>query len=288
MDWNKAKNIFIAMFLIINIFLSYQLYTVSRNQYIYIEKNELDNIKQYLAKKNIQIDAVISNRALIAPSINVKYYEFDTKRIEDIFFNSLEYKITKTADSFEMKNDNISIVVTNGIYVNYLNKSINIKQMDINEKKCIDNANSFINKLQLSTGNQYTKTKEVEKGYVRLVLGQEYSKVSVDSSQIEIIATEEGVVEAKINWLEWIKPDKKNNIITPVMALLKAYENRKETDEAVIVSQIRQGYYFTPIVQEGSNEKVALEGSLSPLWVIESNKAEVYINAYNENYENIK
>ena len=276
------------MFLIINIFLSYQLYTISRNQYIYIEKEELENIKQYLAKKNIQIDAVISNRVLIAPSINVKYHEFDTKKIEELFFNSAEYKLSNTAQGFVMKNNDISIEVKNGIYVNYKNKSINIKQVDINEKKCIANAYSFINDLQLNTGNQFTKIEEVEKGYVRLVIGQEYSKISVDSSKIEIIVTEEGVVEAKINWLEWIKADKRNNIITPVMALLKAYENRKVTDEVVIVKQIRQGYYFTPKVQEGSNGKLVFEGSLSPMWVIESDKAEVYINAYNEINENVK
>lgn len=288
MDWNKAKNIFIAMFLIINIFLSYQLYTISRNQYIYIEEEELKDVKQYLAKKNVQIEGKISDRVLIAPSINVKYNEFDIGKIEELFFSSVEYELRNTAKGFDMKNNDISVEVINGIYVNYQDKSIQIKQIDINEEKCITNAYSFINKLQLNTGNQFTKIKEVEKGYVRLVIGQEYSKVPVDSSQIEIIATEEGIVEAKINWLEWIRPDKRHNIITPVMALLKAYGNREEEDEAVVVKQIRQGYYFTPNVKEGSSYKVILEGSLTPMWVIESDKTEVYINAYNEKYEKIK
>lgn len=285
MDWNKAKNIFIAMFLIINIFLSYQLYTISRNQYIYIEDEQLENIKQYLAKKNIQIDAIISKSVLITPSIKVKYHEFDTKKIEELFFNSAEYKLTNTAQSFEMKNNDISIEVKNGIYVSYKNQAIDIKKEAINEEKCITNAYNFINMLQLNSGNQFTKIKEVEKGYVRLVLGQEYSKMSVDSSQIEIIATEEGVVEAKINWLEWIKPDKRYNIITPVMALLKAYEDRGPDEERVIVKQIRQGYHFTPTLQEGSSDILILEGSLSPMWVIESDKTKVYINAYNEKIE---
>ena len=47
MDWNRAKDILIAMFLIINIFLSYQLYTISRNQYNYINKEELQSVVEY-------------------------------------------------------------------------------------------------------------------------------------------------------------------------------------------------------------------------------------------------
>lgn len=288
MDWNKAKNILIAMFLIINIFLSYQLYTISRNQYIYIEKEELENIKQYLSKKNVQIGATLSDRVLIAPSINVRYHEFDTKKIEEIFFNSIEYKLSNITNGFVMENDEITVEVVDGVYINYQNKGINIKQIDVNEEKCIENAFSFINNLQLNSGNQFTKIKEVNKGFVRLVVGQEYNKIAVDSSQIEIIATEEGVVEAKVNWLESIKPDKRHNIITPIMALLKAYGSRGETDEAVVVKQIRQCYYFVPNVQAGSGGKLVLEGSIPPMWVIESDDTEVYINAYNEKFENVK
>jgi regulatory protein YycI of two-component signal transduction system YycFG len=288
LDWNKAKNIFIAMFLIINIFLSYQLYTISRNQYIYLNEKELENIKEYLGKKNIQIDAAISDRVLIAPSIKVKYHEFDVKKIENIFFNSDEYKLSNNSRGFGMKDKNITVDVINGFDVNYQNKAIRIKQVDVNEEKCITNAYNFINKLQLNTGNQFTKTKEVKKGYVRLVLGQEYDKIPVDSSRIEIIVTEEGVVEAKINWLEWIKPDKRYNVITPVMALLKAYGDRGERAEATVVKQIRQGYYYTPIMQENSTDNLILEGSLSPMWVIKSDKTEIFINAYNEKIENVR
>jgi regulatory protein YycI of two-component signal transduction system YycFG len=285
LDWNKAKNIFIAMFLIINIFLSYQLYTISRNQYIYIEEEEIDNIEQYLARKNVQMDAIISDRVLIAPKINVKYHEFDIKKIEELFFDSVEYQINNTAHSFDMKYNELSVEVKDGHYVTFQDKSIDIKQKDVNEEKCIKNAYNFINKLQLNTGNQFTKVKEVGKGYVHLVLGQEYGKLSVDTSIIDIIATEEGVVEAKVSWLEWIKPDKRLNIITPVMALLKAYGSRAETDETIIIKQIRQGYHFTPNVQDAPNDMIILEATLSPMWIIESDKTDIYINAYNEKVE---
>lgn len=282
MDWNKAKNIFIAMFLIINIFLSYQLYTINKNQYVYIEKEELESIKQHLTKKNIQLEAEIPDRVLITPSIKVKYHEFDTNKVKDIFFNSVDYKLSNAASSFEMKSGDISVDVKDGVYVTYSNKAININQKDINVEKGINIAYSFINKLKLNTGNQFTKIKDVQKGYVRVVLGQEYNKIPVESSQIEIIATEEGVVSANINWLESIKPDKRYNIITPVMALLKAYGNRGEKEEAVIVKQIKQGYYFAPNFQDDSSDKLVLEGSLSPMWIITSDKTEVYIDAYNE------
>ena len=288
MDWSRAKNILIAMFLIINIFLSYQLYTISRSQYIYIEEEELESIKQHLTEKNIQLETEIPDRVLISPSIKVKYHEFDIEKVEEIFFNDVDYELTNSAQGLEMKNGDITVEVKNGIYVTYRNQAVQIKQKDINEEKCINNAYSFINKLQINSGNQFTRVKEVEKGYIRLVIGQEYNKLSIDSSQIEIIATEEGVVSANINWLESVKPDKRYNIITPVMALLKAFENRGEKEEPVFIKQIRQGYYFAPNVSDDSDNNSALEGILSPMWIIASDKTEVYINAYNEKYEMIK
>ncbi|MDF2893181.1 MAG: hypothetical protein K0R80_3548 [Clostridia bacterium] len=288
MDWSRAKNILIAMFLIINIFLSYQLYTISRSQYIYIEEEELESIKQHLTEKNIQLETEIPDRVLISPSIKVKYHEFDTKKVGEIFFKDADYELNNSIQGFVMKNGDISVEVKNGIYVTYRNQGIQIMQKDINEKKCMDNAYSFINQLQINSGNQFTKVKEIGKGYIRLVIGQEYSKISIDSSQVEIIATEEGVVSANINWLESVKPDKKYNIITPVMALLKAFENRGEKEDGVLIKEIRQGYYFAPNVTDDSNDKPMLEDSLSPMWVIVSDKTQVYINAYDEKYEMIK
>ena len=285
MDWNRAKNILIAMFLIINIFLSYQLYTISRNQYIYIDEEALANIKQHLNKKNIQLETEIPDKVFIAPSIRVKYYEFDVKKLEDIFFDSTEYKLTNKGQSFEMKNGDLSVEIKDGIYVTYRNQAVRIKQEDVDEKKSINNAYSFVNKLKINTDNQFIKEKEVEKGYIRLVLGQAYKNTSIDSSQIEIIANEEGVVSANISWLEWIKPEKRYNIITPVMALLTAYGDRREKDEAVVIKQIRQGYYFAPSAKADESDDFVAEGIISPMWVIEAENAEIYVNAYNEKIE---
>jgi regulatory protein YycI of two-component signal transduction system YycFG len=284
MDWNKAKEILIAMFLIINIFLSYQLYTISRNQYTYINPDELQSVVEYLDTKNIQLETEIPDRVLIAPAIRIKYHEFQSNEIEKIFFSGEDVKPEGTAVRFGIENDNISIEVKNRIYLTYNDKGIDITQSDVNKDKCLNNAYSFINKLKLNSGNRYVKEVTVEKGYVRLILGQQFNNVPVESSEIEIYATEEGVSQATINWFEWIKTDKKHNIITPVIALLKAYEKGEKKDEAVVIKQIRQGYYFRPETKD-SSEDINLEETISPMWVILSNRSEIYVNAYNENIE---
>lgn len=288
MDWKKAKSILIAMFLIINIFLSYQLYTINRSQYIYINKEELETVKQSITKKNIRLEAEIPDRVLIAPSLRVKFFEFDAKKVEGIFLKTDNYSLNKTDRGFEVKDNNISVEVKDKIHMTYLNKNIIIRQTSINEDKCLDIANKFIYDLKLNYNNQYVKTKEVQKGYVRLVYGQQYDEMPVEGSQIEIIATEEGVASAKISWFEWIKTDQRNSIITPVMALLKACEIYKEKGETTVIKQIRQGYSFIPDAKLDPNNEIIVEGSVSPMWIVTSDKTEIFINAYNEKVEKIK
>jgi hypothetical protein len=273
------------MFLIINIFLSYQLYTISTNQYKYIEKEELQSVIEYLNNKNIQVNTEIPDRVLMTPSIRVKYYAFDSKKIEGIFFQASNSMYNNTIDGFEMKNDNITVTVKDRIYVSYRNEAISIKQRDVNEKQCIDNAYRFINNLKLNSGNQYLKTKDIQKGFVRLVIGQQFNKIPVESSEIEIIATEDGILQADISWFEWIESDNRHNIITPVMAILKAFEGREKDAEVAVINEIRQGYYFNPIVKDATSADIVLEGTVSPMWVIVSDKKEIYINAYNEKIE---
>lgn len=284
MDWNKARDILIAMFLIINIFLSYHLYTISRNQYTYISKEDLKGVVDHLKTKNIQVQSEIPDRVLIAPSVRVKYNEFVSKEIGNIFFDSDNYKLEGTAASFTIYDDNISIGVKNRINLTYNDKSIAITQTDVNEDKCLNNAYSFVSKLKLNSGNRYVKQKIVEKGYIRLILGQQFNNIPVETSEIEIYATEEGVVQARVSWFEWIKNDKKHNIITPIIALLKAYEEGADKENPVVVQQIRQGYYYNPATGNDAGD-VQLEGLAAPMWVIKSNRGEIYINAYNENIE---
>lgn len=288
MDWKRAKNILIAMFLIINIFLSYQVFTISRNQYRYIDEDEMKNVLEYLDSRNIKMEGAIPSRVLIPPSVKVKYYEFDAVNIEKAVFAGADFTLEYRANGFVMSGKDITVDVSNGVFASYRNRGVEIRQMDVDEEKCLKTAYSFIDKLKLNSNNRYIKHKQVEKGYVRLVLGQHYKNIPIENSQIEIIATETGVASANINWFEWIRLDKRYNISTPVVALLKAYENRGTNAEPVVIRRIRQGYYFNPIIISGSETSIAVEGSAPPMWVIESDKGEIYVNAYNEKIENAK
>jgi len=287
LDWSKAKNILIAMFLIINIFLTYQLISISRNQYKYINKEELQSVIDYLGKKNVQVEAEIPDRVWIAPSLRVKYQTFDSKALGDIIFNNGDYKVSGTAEAFTLAKDNISIQVKEKMHLTYNNPNIEIKQNEVDEDKCLNIAYSFVSKLKLNNNHRYVKLKELKQGYIRLVLGQQYSNIPVESSLIEIIATEEGVSNAKVSWFESIKPDKKHNITTPVVALLKANERWAEAGTAVEVRQIRQGYYFNTEIA-GDSKELILEGTVSPMWVVLSDRDEIYVNAYNENIEKVR
>lgn len=288
MDWKRAKTILIIMFLVINAFLSYQLISNSRNQYKYINSQELKSIQQYLSNKNINIDTKIPDRASVIPPLKVRYHRFEVEEVKKLFFQDKQYKLISQANGYTMVSGDISVDVERGIYLTYKNKAIEIKQSEVKKEKCLSQIDRFIEGLRLNMGNRYTKVSELPNGYMRMVVGQKYKNIPVENSQLEIIATEEGVAEARINWFESIKADSELNTITPVVALLKAYENRKAGDAPVNVLQIRQEYYFNLDRQKDSQENIPLEGTAFPMWVIVSDKSQIYINAYNENFEKIQ
>lgn len=287
MDWKRAKNILIVMFLIINIFLSYQLYTISRSQYKYTDKAQLERVVAYLESKNIHLETEIPDRVLIIPPLSVKYQQFEENALKKQFFPSGNTQLSQNTDGFVLKNGEQSLTIKSNIYLSYSNDAIKVKQEDVNEKKCIRAANLFLSKLQLGN-SKYVKLQEHQKGYVRLILGQQYKNIPIKGSQIEIIATEEGVVSAEIHWFETIRPEKSYNLTTPVVALLTAYEKRGKDDAPVTINEIRQGYYFNSTVQGDSGVTIALEGAVTPMWVIKSGSNEIYVNAYNEEIENVK
>jgi regulatory protein YycI of two-component signal transduction system YycFG len=289
LNWKRAKSILIAMFVIINIFLSYQLFSMDRSQYKYIEKRELEGVIAYLESKNILVKTEIPDRVLIIPPLNVRYRQFDEKKIQKQWFPSGAYELHQGMKGFEMTSGDLSLTVKNNIYLTYTNRAVRVKQQEVSEKKCLGAANRFLDKLKLNN-NKYIKLKELQKGYVRLILGQQYRNIPVEGSQIEIIATEEGVVSANISWFEAIQPTKRHNITTPVVALLTAYEKQGKEDAPVIIHEIKQGYYFKNTIEEGDGESsMVLEGAVAPMWVIKSEGNEIYyINAYNEKIEDVK
>lgn len=288
MDWKRAKTILIIMLLMINSFLSYQLIEAGRNQDKYISKQELESVQRYIESKNIKLEVDIPDRVTVIPSLKVKYNEFEIENIKQLLFKNTDVKLNMLDEGYSLINGDITVEVKNNVHFFYKDEAIKIKQGEVNKRQCLINADIFIKSLNLDTSNKYVKLQEIKNGYVRIIMGQQYKNIPVENSQIEIIATEEGVSEAHINWFEWIKPDNSHNITTPVVALLKAFEDKKAGSEAIAVKQIRQGYYFNIDEQKDAKGNVPVEGTVSPMWVIVSDKNQTYINAYNEKIEKIK
>lgn len=288
MDWKRAKTILIVMFLVINIFLSYQLVATSRNQYRYTNSQELTSIEQYMNSKNIKFETKIPDKVVLTPSLKVKYELFDVERVKKLFFEGKECKVTEFAGGFAVVSGDVSVEVKNGVYLTYKNSAIKIGQNEVKREKCLSQIDMFIEGLKLNMGNRYEKVDEVRNGYMKMVLGQQYKKIPVESSQLEIIAAEDGVAEVRLNWFENIKQDRNLNITTPVVALLKAFENRKAGDATINVKQIRQGYYFNIDRQKDSQEGIPIDGTAFPMWVIATDQSQIYINAYTEEFEKVQ
>lgn len=288
MDWKRAKNILIVMFLIVDLFLAYQLFVISRKQYIYINNDEIESVMQYLNSKNIRLTAEIPSKVFVSPPLKVKYQEFKEADIKSKIFEAGNFSVTDNEESYTVSDGTVEVEVKNHVYLSFTDKSISLEPTNVDEDKCIDNAYKFIEKLGINTSNKYIKAKEIHSNYVRLVLGQEYKGIPVENSYVDIMATEYGIASAKVNWFEYIKPGKKENITTPVVALLSASKRKGTSTEPVTISQIKQGYYYSLDTADKKSENLVQAGTVYPMWVISYNKNEIYVNAYNEKIERVK
>ncbi|MDF2520225.1 MAG: Protein of unknown function YycH [Clostridia bacterium] len=288
MDWKRAKAILIIMFLVVNTFLFYQLVSANRSQYRYTTKEELATISTYLKSKNIKLGTEIPVSVPVIPSLTVKFKTFEMEQLAKSFFQGKEYTSTKLNEGYALDSGDITIEVKNDIYFTYKNKAITIKPGEANKEKILKQIDSFIKDLKLNTDNKYIILEEQKNGYLRLIWGQQYKGLAVESSQIEILATEEGVAEARIHWFETIKADKKHGITTPIIALLEAYRGREDGASPLTIKQIRQGYYFNVELKRDEQGNIPLEGTVLPMWIIESDKSQIYINAYSEKFERVK
>lgn len=288
MDWKRAKAILIIMFLVVNTFLFYQLVSANRSQYQYTTKEELATISTYLKSKNIKLGTEIPVSVSVIPSLTVKFKAFEMEQLAKSFFEGKEYTSTELNEGYAINSGDITIEVKNDIYFTYKNKAITEKPGEANKEKILKQIDSFIKDLKLNTDNKYVILEGQKNGYLRLILGQEYKGLAVESSQIEILATEEGVAEARIHWFETIKAGQKHGITTPIIALLEAYRGRDDGASPLTIKQIRQGYYFNVELKRDDQGNIPLEGTVLPMWIIESDKSQVYINAYSEKFERVK
>ncbi|WP_073026560.1 two-component system regulatory protein YycI [Lutispora thermophila] len=294
MNWSRAKTILIILFLIADIFLFYELYSedlVRRNK---ADQETAKEVIKYLEKQGIWVKCRIPKASLPKKTLTVKYKYIDSKYALGIFFDSPKDVAIKTYEDRTVLEDKKSYVEINknGQLI-YTNKELlRKKEEPMDEESALKNMKVFLKNIGIDDDDIYSISKKLENGYYIINCSQSYKGTFLDESHLELLVTKEGIAHMKILWFEVENNGKnKNAIIHPIKALMELAEEMEEkTDEGkkdLVINDISLGYYFdTDIEQVEEFDIIEVEeGTAIPVWKMETNMGNIYINAYNGTVE---
>lgn len=287
MNWSRAKNILIVVFLLSNIYLSIVLINTS-GDIKKVSQEKVEETTSYLKKHNIIVNCKVPNKAENLPIVIVKYKDFSKNEIKGMFFNEMSgVKDVEDRDEIRVYDDKTSILIKNNIEFNYTNKAVEqVDNVDVRKSRTV--AQSFVKLFRIENADKYLIDTERTKGYVRLIYKQNYRKLHVDDSFLEIYANQNGVYNARVLWFDTIKQSERPmEVITSVGALLAVWSEFKSVKDAVEITGIEQGYYFNTEYMKQFDVSRAIEGTAFPVWKITTNKGILYVNAYDGKVETI-
>ncbi|NLN48647.1 MAG: hypothetical protein GX154_06080 [Clostridiales bacterium] len=285
MNWSKAKTILIIVFLIADIFLFYVSFG---NDIINTGEEDIAKVLEYLKSHNITIKGTIPGKGNPASLLYVKYKVFGIEEAKEVFFNSDDNIIVKESEEkVLLENDVILLELHSNGEIFYLDKRLNNKgNIAADEGKVSKNIESFLRLLNINLDEAVMIKKDAKDNYIKLKYIQSYKNRFLDKTYVEIKALDDGISYAKVLWFESVENGKtKNEVISPIKALLKLSELYGDENAEVIVDEVTQGYYFSYSMEKTFEVRSVIEGNAIPVWRITTNVGNVYINGYNGTVE---
>jgi Uncharacterized protein conserved in bacteria len=268
MEWEKAKNIVIALFLALNIFLFYNLVqekwvpAASGEQISAIE----DVLKERGTVLNTKIPATSGNFSKLAFQ---GVAEFDTKKVYSMLLGTDKGVNT---DGNLLINGDKQISIENKYTFLYTNKSPKEEVNLDNTKEIEKYLLKFLSQTSLSTDDLAIDNYDRQTESVRITLVQKKGKYKLFENKIEAEVTKNGVSRLWCS-LQKASSQNKEDSIMPVYRIMM--KNLGQLD-GMVISSIDLGYTMS----EGNNQMTGYTERL--YWRIEiEGKDPVFYDAVN-------
>ncbi|MFS0821118.1 two-component system regulatory protein YycI [Bacillus sp. 1P02SD] len=247
MDWSKTKSVFIITFLILNIFLGYQL----------VQKRD-----------NSQLDAIAERTIDEKLADEEITYEALPKEPKELSYISGKVQIFKEDDIKKLKNQEVNIE-TAGVLKGKFSDSIKISLTD-------QVVHQFV-KDHLLSGEKYTVW-SVDQETGTIVLVQQHNNYKIFDTSLNIsgviylsINEDHEVVSYEQTLLSDFEEHKLEEVISPIKTLENLYDNY-HLKSGSHVSKVEIGYY--PLVPNSESQLLA------PTWhVVIDDEIDIYVNA---------
>ena len=288
MEWKKAKTILIVVFIVVNIFLTYELMQIKNTEVQYIGRKEMEGITTYLEDGNIFVQGKMPDKTKNIPSIIVKYKQFPKETIAAAIFEKNEkYTTNENNGTVIMESSDKLVQIKNNRELTYLNKRIEKSQEPAQDNTYKENTKNFLSKLGITIDKSFSEKTSEQDGFYKTIYTQKYLKVDIIDSLVEISANEQGVREARIICFDSIKPlsvrDIKANSATALYSFRYFFKDNKEK---ITIYDMQQIYYIDTKSVEQFDIKKIEEGTAFPAWRIKSSKGTFFVNGYTGKIEN--
>lgn len=250
MDWSRAKNIFIITFLLLNLFLGYQLMEKRKDSnYNYISRATL---QENLEQMNIEVHLDEMDEVIFASPISGSFYYFNEKLLEE-----------------RLKNQNFELLTETTLHSKL---ETPYKLVTVNLPVVVE---SFVQQ-NVFRGDEYTfSSYNEEQNYIGL--HQTYKGKPVDNNEgsgyhlILYLNDEFEITGYYQTYMELEQQGREQELLTPIKAIERLY-NEQLIPADTVIDHVKLGYYSH--LPPSGNYQV-----YTPMWQISVNDEFYYVNA---------
>ncbi|MGI6486446.1 MAG: hypothetical protein GX759_05425 [Thermoanaerobacterales bacterium] len=275
MDWRKAVNTLIISFILLNVFLVFNLWDKNRPESGFkLSQQQQHDITEMLKQKGITVETEIPEDGEPQAFLEIGYDKIDKQSVVEAFLGKgirvQEYGID--GGNNYINGDKQLIVMDNGI-ISFFDKSNKARDLNLNEDEARILAEEFMIKHTgipqnaILYGIAYEQKGE---GYLVEYI-QTHDGFLIANSYMDILVTPSGV---KSFYQCWLNPygykGRKKTVIPPLTAIMRVAD---ESTSPLTITRIQQGYY--------SKLYDAEKWQAAPVWIIHTkDESKYYVNAY--------
>jgi len=277
LEWKKAIAILVASFIILNVFLVFNLWFKEKPMAEFkLTSGQQFEIKQYLMERGVILKVDDLKEGRPQSLLEVSFQKVDEKKALESFFGKKALpQINKTQDGRIYTFEKQQLIITDNGFITYFNNEDQIIWPNLTKEQAENEAANFIkNHGSMPADAVLDKVTYDEKsqGYL-LEYVRYYDNFFIDNSYVTMLVTPSGI---KTYYQCWLKPlgyiGKKRGVISPLTAIMRVI-NEVQAENQISITRVQQGYY--------SKLYDANRWQVAPVWKIELNDGDIYyVNAY--------
>ncbi len=260
MNWNKAKTILIIAFIILNLFLYYQVKDANNESYEGLSDEFINHVEKKLLEKNIHIEGEVPKEIYRKPLLEVEYYLVTKRDVAKYIGEDYEEVLENTLFTNE---EGSYIRIENNKKLIYNIRDVN-GNLEISEEEALQIVDKYKETENMNIDN-YKLDLIVKKDKIYEVIYKRYYEESfLENDYYKFIIDNIGVVGFETQRISKIEP--KEGLITVTSAYESLLRLKNENPkERTIIKKIEICYYTDENTEGWEN---ILRANMDPTWKI--------------------